>query len=468
MKVLLLNPPGSWRYSRDYFCGNVVKADYFEHPVDLLFLSGILKQEHQVSFIDCIVRGLSPDAALDAIMHASPDAIVFLSGLVSFHEDSVFMKRVRSALPMTKLIGMGDIFLEPEALRESPWIDATIRDFTSSDLLAWLSGRFSDVSTMDFRLNEKIVSSRPAVPARDFSIPTPDQKMFLSRKYKFPFARFHPFATLLTDFGCPFHCRFCIYGTLGYRRRGVGEVRTELSELRKLSVREIFVKDQCFGADRERGLALCRTFAELGPFSWSCFMRADRADREVLSKMRDSGCHTIMFGVESANSEILKAFDKGMTPADNERAIGLCRDIGINTVGIFIMGFPGEDEAGCRKTLEFALRLDCDYASFNLFVPKPATRSRADLRASGRYTPRYDEILDQSGIAAIFSFGGLPVSTLEALRAEAIRRFYGRPSYLFKRILKVRTLFELKMLAASAKAVCGGSLLRPILERMSG
>ena len=43
-KVLLLNPPGTRPYLRDYYCSKVAKADYIYEPVDLLMLSGMLAE----------------------------------------------------------------------------------------------------------------------------------------------------------------------------------------------------------------------------------------------------------------------------------------------------------------------------------------------------------------------------------------------------------------------------------------
>jgi len=53
-KLLLLNPPGSRMFFRDYYCAKVSKARYYYHPVDLVYLSGSLSEHFQVSVIDAI------------------------------------------------------------------------------------------------------------------------------------------------------------------------------------------------------------------------------------------------------------------------------------------------------------------------------------------------------------------------------------------------------------------------------
>ena len=54
-KILLLNPPGKQRYLRDYYCSHTSKARYYWGPFDLLVLSGILKADHELAHLDCIL-----------------------------------------------------------------------------------------------------------------------------------------------------------------------------------------------------------------------------------------------------------------------------------------------------------------------------------------------------------------------------------------------------------------------------
>jgi anaerobic magnesium-protoporphyrin IX monomethyl ester cyclase len=365
-----------------------------------------------------------------------------------------FLATVRARRPGVRLLGLGDIFLEPEPLINHPELEAVITDFTSTDLVAYLEGHPGPFPSLRRRSPNGVVDSAAGQKRHgEFRIPIPDHERFIGGPYQFPFARYHPYATILTDFGCPFSCRFCIYSTLGYRWRPIDNVVPELHCLRGLGVRELFIKDQCFAPARERALDLCRALEVTGPFSWSCFLRADLAEIERLRAMRRAGCHTVLFGVETANREILMTHQKGMTPEDNERAFALCREVGIATVGIFMLGFPGEDEASCRATIDLAMRLDADYSSFNVFVPKPGTPARHELEASGQFRADPEEILDQSGLATVWSAGTLSAETLQGLREEAMRRFYGRPEYVWRRLRRVRTFHEFHMLASSAIAV---------------
>jgi len=166
MKVVLLNLPGKFLYTRDYFCSKVAKVDYVEHPVDLLILTGILSKFHQICLLDAIVEKRSP--------------------------------------------------------RET---------------------------------------------AEQISIEKPD-------------------ATILTDFGCPHTCKFCLYPSLGFKKRKLQNVLEELDRLKALGIREIFDKDQAFGVDRKRTFELCREMCARGHFSWTCFYMRPSYFLKRLGKLR--------------------------------------------------------------------------------------------------------------------------------------------------------------------------------------
>ena len=87
------------------------------------------------------------------------------------------------------------------------------------------------------------------------------------------------------------------------------------------------------------------------------------------------------------------------------------------------------------------LELRCDFASFNVAVPRFGTPWRSSLVRDGLADPD-EPSMDQAGerIAMPTRF----LTREEVLRAKkrAIRSFYLRPSYLARRLLALRTLHE--------------------------
>ena len=434
MHVLLLNPPGREIYVRDYFCSKTTKSNYHFHPVDLLALSGTLSAKHTVSVLDCIAEGLSPAEAQRRIDLKAPEAIISLVGSVSWEEDRHFLAEQSSR--GRRIFGIGDILHEAqlERLKEEPWLEAILDDFTTEDALHLLAREEDEVLRATWRrVDGSLIHRSLPRKGREHRLPRPRHELFPSSGYRFSFARQAPFATVLTDYGCPWPCTFCVISTLGHSTRPVEDVLEEIDALRASGTCELFIADQTFGVRRERALQLCEEFRVRGDLSWTGFTRPDLADDELLSAMRSAGCHTLIMGVESADDAVLEACKKGYATSAVQGAFERARAHGIRTVGTFVVGLPEETEESIERSLELALALDLDFMSLNVAVPRFGTAFRADAVASGLVDPAH-LVMDQSGATIALNTRTLGRDDVERLKRKMIRRFYLRPSWLWRRI----------------------------------
>ena len=453
MRVLLLNPPGERVYIRDYFCSKTTKSNYLFHPIDLVVLSGTLAAEHEVQVLDCMAEALSVEQANERIDLFQPEVLVSLVGSVSWDEDRRFL--AQQAARGRRVIAIGDVLHEDSAQRlsDEPWIEAALHVFANQDVLHFLAGRIDQVEEMTVR--------REAGPERisangkqrgTFRVPRPRHELFPKHGYHFSFARSEPFATVLTDYGCPFPCTFCVIGTLGFQTRPVADVLEEIDALRAAGTRELFVMDQTFGIQRERALELCAAFEERGDLSWTTYSRPDTADDELLAAMARAGCHTLMMGVESADDELLATYRKGYVAQTVIEGFQRVRRHGLRTVGTFIIGLPEETEETLRSTLELAVELEMDFMSINMAVPRFGTPFRARALELGLADAR-DLVMDQGGAQAFLPTHTLDRDAMLALKKRMIRRFYLRPSYLWRRVSSVKSLYELRAQAREGLAL---------------
>lgn len=443
MKVLLLNPPGERVYIRDYACSKTTKSNYLFHPIDLVVLSGTLAREHELAVLDCMAERLAPAAARARIAAFAPDAVVSLVGSVSWEEDREFLAGL--ARTGVRVFALGDVLQEAseQRLAEEPWLEAALHDFSSADALRLLAGEREDLCDATVRRADGSIARVRAGPRKGaYRVPRPRHELFPAKGYRFSFARRTPFATVLTDYGCPYPCTFCVIGTLGFKTRPVADVLEELDFLRGRGVRELFFMDQTFGVVRERALELCRELERRGDLGWTAFTRPDTADDERLAAMKRAGCHTLIMGVESANDAVLAAYQKGYRASVVREGFARARRHGLRTVGTFIIGLPEEDESSLARTLELALELELDFMSLNMAVPRFGTPFRARALELGLCEPG-DLVMDQGGADAF-----LPTSTLDrgamlALKKRMVRRFYLRPAYLWRRLSGARSFAEL-------------------------
>jgi len=449
----LLNPPGLKLYLRDYYCSKVAKAHYSYAPIDLLMLSGRFED---LDFIDAIQARLTPKSCLDLIRRKAPAAIVSLVSAVSWSEDKEFLSAVKRMLPQTKILVSGDVVLEMDEGRmaKAPWLDAVILDFMNSDALEYLRGNHDRIQQMVFRDQEGRIIRRtsPRLYGAITDLPRPRHEMFLEQGYTYPFVRHRAFATVQSDYGCPFPCRFCVMARLGYGQRPVQEVITELQWLKELGVREIYFNDQTFGAQPARLEQLCRAMMEAGlQLGWCCWSRVDSVYPH-LELMKRAGCHTIMFGVESASDETLRFYRKGFTQDQVQETFRTCRELGIRTLAAYLLGLPNEDAAMIMRTIEGAVDLGSDFASFNVYVPRQNSELRQEMALNGLHLEE-EVVLDQSGHTVALPGKGLSPQELKSLRDLAMRRYYLRPPYILDRLRGVRTWYDLSTLFRIASSM---------------
>ncbi|OGS18012.1 MAG: hypothetical protein A2219_04380 [Elusimicrobia bacterium RIFOXYA2_FULL_50_26] len=451
--VLLLNPPGGNLYIRDYFCSKVSQADYIHHPVDLMVLSGIIAAEHEVSVIDAIAGNISVQETLRRIVSARPDVIVSLAGAVSIEEDTLFLQKVKEALPQVRIVCIGDVFGGNTAsfLRENAFVDAVLFNFSTDDILRYISGDRKNIRNMALRAAGGGITITPRETARDsFEIPVPKHELFAEKGYRYPFVRRKKFATILTEYGCPFPCSFCIIGTLGHRVRTPGNVIKELRHVRSLGIRELLFMTQTFGAARNEAQELCRLMIEEKfNFGWTCFSRVDVATPELMALMKQAGCHTIIFGIESGSDKILASYRKGYTSERITATLKSAAGLGIETVGTFILGLPDESPETMESTIELLKNSKLDFASFNVAVPRENTPLRGEAIKLGLIDEGFEH-MDQSGNSIAMPTKSLSREEILGFRRRAVRMFYFRPAYIFRQLKKIRSLYDAARLTRQA------------------
>jgi radical SAM superfamily enzyme YgiQ (UPF0313 family) len=109
--------------------------------------------------------------------------------------------------------------------------------------------------------------------------------------------------------------------------------------------------------------------------------------------MKDAGCRTIWFGVESGSPRILERINKNITLEQTVKAVKMVRDEGIQVACSFILGVPGETLDEMEQTLKFAKKLNPDLCQFNVFIAYPDSTLYEEILQSGKYDKLDDFLL---------------------------------------------------------------------------
>jgi radical SAM superfamily enzyme YgiQ (UPF0313 family) len=178
-------------------------------------------------------------------------------------------------------------------------------------------------------------------------------------------------------------------------------------------------------------------------FGWASFTRVDLLSDDLIAAMQLAGCHTLMLGVETASPVLLETYRKGYTKKQIREAFQLCKVRKIRTVATFILGLPEETEETARDTMAFARELGCDFASFNIAVPRMGTPLRQKAIRECLISPDLVS-MDQAGEEVAMPTRHLTKEQVKRIRNRAMLGFYLRPGYLWQRVVSIRTWYELR------------------------
>jgi len=350
-------------------------------------------------------------------------------------------------------------FLPAESV-ERPEIDIVVRsegEITWVDLCAHLETGESleGVQGITYQQDGKVIHNpdRPVITDVD-SLPFPAYHLFKLDHY----TNLQPTLdhiegdsySMLTSRGCPYRCTYCSQVLpRRWRARSPENVLAEWRWLVKdLGAKEIGVLDDSFNIDRERVLAICDLIIAEGlnhvPWIMINGIRANLVDEELLGRMREAGCIRTAFGVESGTQRILDTVvDKHLTLDQVRAAFQAANAVGMETIGFFIIGLPGETEETMEDTIRFACELDPIVANFSMATPFPGTEMYNQVLEKGRLLVKDWDDFAFFENKAQFETDDMPAELVERKWREAYRRFYLRPSRIARTLLRKRTWLEL-------------------------
>jgi len=447
LKVTLINPPQFTRYPQP--------------PIGLALIAAILeKAGFPVDIVDANALGLRPE---DVAPLAAGADIVGLTAMTPTVSAALSIARhLKQAEPGRTIImgGAHATLLPEETLRSTPEVDVIVRgegDVTAVELLRALEEKrpLDSVPGISYRADGKIVPTvdRTAVVDMD-SLPFPAYERLPWRHYRPhpPHGLTLPFAAVVTSRGCPYRCAYCSKPVFGkkFRAQGAERVVAELAYLQeKFGVREIAFYDDSFTVDKARVHEIADRILSGGmKLAWTCETRVNLVDRDLLRHMKQAGCYAVAYGIESASPEIIKTLCKDTTLEQVEKAVRDSREAGLQVVGYFMLGSPGETPGTIRQTIDFARRLKVDFAQFSVTTPFPGTELyEIYMRDRTESIPWESFVYAGTDNPAnpVFESDSLSRDDLKFWLRRAYRDFYLRPAYIWQRLRRCTSFNEVRI-----------------------
>ena len=462
MKVLLINPP---RHN-EILADNPAFIDEergFNPPLGLLYLAGYLKEnsDYSVCGLDSQVEELNYDDNFkNKIIESNPDVVGITAmtfTLIDVLKTIDLVKEVEKKLNKRIIIVLGGphVHLYPEETINLKGVDYLIKgegEIPFLNLLKALENNreLSEINGLVFKKDNVVINNPVNNLINDLDeLPFPDRELLPIEKYNSILSGNKIVTTMFTSRGCPFQCAFCDRPHLGkkFRSRSAKNVVDEMEECLKLGIEEILIYDDTFTVDRQRTLDVCNEIMKRElKFVWDIRARVDTVDNEVLNKLKQAGCARIHFGVEAGTEKILKVLNKSIGLNQVEIAFKEAKKIGIERLAYFMIGSPTETKEDINRTIAFAKKIKPDYVSITILTPYPATeiyQMALDQKVIKSDYWREFAKNPEKGVVTQYWEKELTKKELFELLDLFYKKFYGRPSYILKEFLKIKSFKDL-------------------------
>jgi anaerobic magnesium-protoporphyrin IX monomethyl ester cyclase len=234
-----------------------------------------------------------------------------------------------------------------------------------------------------------------------------------------------PYAVLYTSLNCPYSCSYCnihtLYGDHKIKYRYLEDIYQELIDLSWYGVRHIKIWDELFCLDEHRVNKICDFIISLNyEFNFWAYARVDTVTEKMLSKMKKAGINWLSYGFESASENIRQKSNKKFDESKVRRAIDMTRNAGINIMGNFTFGLPGDNLDSMKTNLEMAIRENFEYVNFYVALPYPGSAWYESLKDKPTDWSRFGQYSkDMYGDPEVIKF-----------KDQAFQTYFRRPEYL--------------------------------------
>lgn len=424
--------------------------------------------EHKIGILDMLVEEMTYNTLENEIKKRRPDVVGITTTTFTLIDSIITTKIIKEIDNDIRVVfGGPHAYIYPEETINFPDVDFLVLgegEITFAELLQKIDNyeELKKVKGIVFKHGDRIVNTgyRGFIEDLD-SLPFPARHLTPYKKYYSLIAKRNPVTTMFTSRGCPYRCLFCHRPQMGkkFRARSPENVVEEIEECMNMGIHEILIYDDTFNIDKQRVLDVCNLIKERGlDIYFDIRARIDRINKEMLIALKEAGCVRIHYGIESANQRILDILRKDITVEQADKVIKMTKDVGIETLAYFMIGNPTETRDEILNTIKFAKKLKPDYCHFAVTTPYPATPLYELSLEKGVFKrDRWKEFAanpTKNFVPQLWE-ENMSRGELIGLLEHAYKSFYTRPSYVFKKILKVRSFDEFKR-----KAKAGMKLLK--------
>jgi len=490
MKILFINPPDENKVSEspDEQGDEYIESDDFGHfpPLGLLYVLSYLEantKNHEIVFKDCVAEQISHQDLKEVIKSVQPDVLAITSFTVSLVDVVLAARSCRELCPSCHIcMGGHHPIAFPFEAAQLPEFDSIVvgeGEIVFTDLVNSLEAGEDITNIEGVYTNESVkkyigvtikkdkrflqkVQLPPAYVDDIDELPIPNRKYISHINYKSVIGVSKKLATMISSRGCPYKCTFCDIPLKSYKKRDPASVVDEMQVCLDMGYDEIHFYDDLFNITPKRLIDICDEIDKRNiKVKWDFRGRVNGIDYESLVRFKKSGGRMISFGVETASDEGLKILRKGSKVKQNIQALAWCKELGIVSVADYMIGLPHEkNEKDVWDGINILIKkYKPDFAQFGVLSLYPNTEIYDQAVDKGLIDGnKWNKwVVDPVNNSLVVDHWNEYISTIDLVRIQksAYKKFYFRPSIIFKELLRLRSFHQFKTKFIGAIKVLG-------------
>lgn len=383
-KVLLVNPP------QTYFPGSSGFSVFF--PLGLLYIHAMIKDICDVKILDCLITdftekknggtvtfGTSWGSIKSHIKRINPDVVGISIPFTAQANNAIAIgamcREINSAI--TVVYGGPDSSVRYAQLFETGTCDVCVvgeGEKAFRDLILNIENpdAWEKIPGLVVKHNSTLHLCPPECIENLDELPLPaydllDMESYRKSRYLYVNRSIiHKNSiSVITSRGCPYNCIFCsikLHMGRKYRTHSPEYVLRHLELLvGKYGFTAFHFEDDNISLNSKRFEAILDGIIEKKiNIHWDTpnGIRADTLDRNLLKKIKLSGCHQLTIAIESGNQRVLDEVIRKQSSLEKVlNVVSMCKEEKIRARSFYVIGFPGETLEEMKETVDMAIDL---------------------------------------------------------------------------------------------------------------
>jgi anaerobic magnesium-protoporphyrin IX monomethyl ester cyclase len=370
-------------------------------PLGILYLAAYLRKNgYAVQILDVARTRQSNETIIQELKDIKPDLIA-ISGIITAYKFIYdLVKDLKQSLPDIPIVIGGHVVLDTiDLLLKKIGCDYVITSYGEKSLMYLCEAlenkrELSDIPGLSYIENDIIHTNhglvffeniddipQPAYDLVDMEYYVTIEKHNPTLQYCIATDKLVPFtrsASIIGARGCTDRCSFCVHE---FEHRGfyVHSIKYVMENIEILyntyNVRIFIIGEDLFLYKPEQASQLVVEMNTRFPDAYfTCNIRADYVNRELVNILSGSNCFAVFYGFESGDEKILKMLGKRMKPSINISAYKTIKTSSIKPTCSFMIGSPGETDIAIQNTIDAIKEAGVTEGGIFYTTPYPGSR----------------------------------------------------------------------------------------------